>query len=78
MAEHPLKIFEKIDPELLGLVQSTNALAIADGALPRKFKLLCRDSAAVTSSGLFRLTRRKMATSPNSGLQYPKTPRLHL
>ena len=40
MAEHPLKIFEKIDPELLKLVQSTSSLAIADGALPRKFKLL--------------------------------------
>jgi hypothetical protein len=40
MAEHPLEIFEKIDPELLKLVQSTNALAITDGALSRKFKLL--------------------------------------
>ena len=40
MAEHPLKIFEKIDPELLKLVQNTNALALADGALPRKVKLL--------------------------------------
>jgi alkylhydroperoxidase/carboxymuconolactone decarboxylase family protein YurZ len=40
MAEHPLKIFEKIDPELLKLVQNTNAFALAEGALPRKFKLL--------------------------------------
>lgn len=40
MAEHPLKIFEKIDPELFKLVQNTNAFALADGALPRKFKLL--------------------------------------
>jgi alkylhydroperoxidase/carboxymuconolactone decarboxylase family protein YurZ len=40
MAEHPLKIFEKIDPELLKLVQNTSTLALADGALPRKFKLL--------------------------------------
>jgi alkylhydroperoxidase/carboxymuconolactone decarboxylase family protein YurZ len=40
MAEHPLKIFEKIDPELLKLVQNTNSLALADGALSRKFKLL--------------------------------------
>ena len=40
MAEHPLKIFEKIDPELLKLVQNTNAFALADGALPRKIKLL--------------------------------------
>ena len=40
MAEHPLKIFEKIDPQLLTLVQDTSALALADGALSRKSKLL--------------------------------------
>jgi len=40
MAEHPLKVFEKIDPELLSLVKNTNAFALADGALPRKFKFL--------------------------------------
>ena len=40
MAEHPLKIFEEIDPELLKLVKNTNAFALADGALPKKFKLL--------------------------------------
>ena len=40
MAEHPLKIFEKVDPELLQLVMKTTAFALDDGALPRKFKLL--------------------------------------
>lgn len=40
MAEHPLKIFEEIDPELLKLVQNTNAFALADGALSKKFKFL--------------------------------------
>ena len=40
MAEHPLKIFEKIDPELLKLVRETNSFALAEGALPKKFKLL--------------------------------------
>ncbi len=40
MAEHPLKVFEKIDPELLALVRNNNAFALADGALPRKFKFL--------------------------------------
>jgi alkylhydroperoxidase/carboxymuconolactone decarboxylase family protein YurZ len=40
MAEYPLKIFEKIDPELLKVVQNTNAFALAGGALPRKFKFL--------------------------------------
>ncbi len=40
MPEHPLKIFEKTDPELRKLVESTTDFALADGALPRKFKLL--------------------------------------
>ena len=40
MAEHPLKIFEKIDPELFKLLRETNAFALADGALPRKIKFL--------------------------------------
>ena len=40
MVEHPLKIFEKIDPELLNLVKTTNDFALADGALPRKIKFL--------------------------------------
>jgi alkylhydroperoxidase/carboxymuconolactone decarboxylase family protein YurZ len=40
MPEHPLKIFEKIDPELLKLIRSTNDFALAGGALPRKIKFL--------------------------------------
>ena len=40
MPEHPLKVFEKTDPELRKLVQSTNDFALADGALPKKVKLL--------------------------------------
>jgi alkylhydroperoxidase/carboxymuconolactone decarboxylase family protein YurZ len=40
MTEHPLKVFEKIDPEFLTLVNNTNTFALADGALPRKFKFL--------------------------------------
>jgi alkylhydroperoxidase/carboxymuconolactone decarboxylase family protein YurZ len=40
MSEHPLKIFETLDPELLNLVENTRDLALADGALPKKFKLL--------------------------------------
>jgi len=40
MAEHPLKVFEKLDPELLTFVRNTNTFALADGALPRKFKFL--------------------------------------
>ena len=40
MAEHPLKVFEKIDPELFKLVQNTDEFALANGALSKKFKLL--------------------------------------
>ncbi len=40
MSEHPLKIFEKLDPDLLELVKRTNDLALDDGALPKKVKLL--------------------------------------
>jgi alkylhydroperoxidase/carboxymuconolactone decarboxylase family protein YurZ len=40
MQEHPLKTLEKLDPELLRLVEDTRQLALGDGALPGKFKLL--------------------------------------
>jgi alkylhydroperoxidase/carboxymuconolactone decarboxylase family protein YurZ len=40
MADHPLKVFEKIDTELWNLIQNSNAFTFADGALPKKFKLL--------------------------------------
>lgn len=40
MSENPLAIFENLDPELLKLVETTRELALADGALPRKVKLL--------------------------------------
>jgi alkylhydroperoxidase/carboxymuconolactone decarboxylase family protein YurZ len=40
MAEHPLEIFEKLDPELLNLVEKTRELALADGALPKRINLL--------------------------------------
>jgi alkylhydroperoxidase/carboxymuconolactone decarboxylase family protein YurZ len=40
MAEHPLRVYEQLDPKLLNLVNNTRDLALADGALPRKVKLL--------------------------------------
>jgi alkylhydroperoxidase/carboxymuconolactone decarboxylase family protein YurZ len=40
MAEHPLAALQKLDPELIDHLQATDALIYADGALPRKFKLL--------------------------------------
>ena len=40
MAKHPLKVCEQLDPKLLNLVNNTRDLALADGAMPRKVKLL--------------------------------------
>ncbi|MBI2853432.1 MAG: carboxymuconolactone decarboxylase family protein [Chloroflexi bacterium] len=40
MPENPLKIYEDLDPKFLDLVKDTRSLALADGALPRKTKLL--------------------------------------
>jgi alkylhydroperoxidase/carboxymuconolactone decarboxylase family protein YurZ len=63
MAEHPLKILEKIDPELLKFVQNTNAFALADGALPRKIKLLIAmalDAAHGAVDGVKSLTQQAM------------------
>lgn len=63
MPEHPLKVLEKLDPELLKLVESTNAFALADGALPRKFKLLIAmtlDASLGAVGGVASLARRAM------------------
>jgi alkylhydroperoxidase/carboxymuconolactone decarboxylase family protein YurZ len=40
MKEYPLKIYEKLDPVLLQHVQESSDFAFADGAIPRKYKLL--------------------------------------
>lgn len=63
MAEHPLKIFEKVDPELLKLVKDTNTFALGDGALPRKLKLLIAmvlDAAHGSVAGVKSLTQQAL------------------
>ena len=40
MAENPLEVVKKLDPELFKNVEATQRLALADGVLPRKVKLL--------------------------------------
>ena len=40
MAVQPLKVFEEIDPKLLKIVEDTRAFALADGAIPKKYKFL--------------------------------------
>ena len=63
MAEHPLAILEKIDPQLLKFVRDTNAFALADGALPRKIKFLIAmalDAAHGTVEGTKALAEQAM------------------
>jgi alkylhydroperoxidase/carboxymuconolactone decarboxylase family protein YurZ len=63
MAEHPLTIFEKTDPQLRKLVQSSNDFTFADGALPKKIKLLIAmalDAAHGTSDGVKSLAGQAM------------------
>jgi alkylhydroperoxidase/carboxymuconolactone decarboxylase family protein YurZ len=40
MNEHPLAALQKLDPEMMSHLQAEDSLIYADGALPRKFKLL--------------------------------------
>ncbi len=40
MTEHPLKIYEKLDPKLLKHIENSSEFVFSEGALPRKFKLL--------------------------------------
>lgn len=40
MAEDPLNVFVKNDPELIELIKKAEELELSDGALPRKVKLL--------------------------------------
>jgi alkylhydroperoxidase/carboxymuconolactone decarboxylase family protein YurZ len=63
MAEHPLKIFEKIDPGLLKHVGDTNAFALTEGVLPRKIKFLIAmalDAAHGTVEGTRSLAEQAM------------------
>lgn len=61
MPEHPLKIYENLDPKLLSLINNTQKLALDDGALPRKIKLLIAmvlDAVHGASDGVQSLARQ--------------------
>jgi alkylhydroperoxidase/carboxymuconolactone decarboxylase family protein YurZ len=61
MAENPLKIIEKFDLELFKNVEATKTLALVDGALPRKIKLLMAmalDASHGTVEGMKALTQQ--------------------
>jgi alkylhydroperoxidase/carboxymuconolactone decarboxylase family protein YurZ len=63
MSESPLSILEDLDPELLRLIERTNDLALADGALPRKYKLLIAmalDAVGGTIPGVASLARQAL------------------
>jgi alkylhydroperoxidase/carboxymuconolactone decarboxylase family protein YurZ len=40
LSEHPLKVYERLDPEALKRVEENRKFAMAGEALPLKFKLL--------------------------------------
>jgi alkylhydroperoxidase/carboxymuconolactone decarboxylase family protein YurZ len=55
MNEHPLATIQKLDPELMAHLRTTDPLIYADGALPKKFKLLVAmafDAAAGAEGGV--------------------------
>lgn len=59
MTTNPLEVFEQLDPALLRLVRESKNLAVADGVLPKKVKLLIAlalDAAHGTISGVKSLT----------------------
>ena len=63
MTEHPLKIYEKLDPELLKHVKNSSEFVFAEGALPRKFKLLIGmafDASYRTVTGVKSLAQQAM------------------
>ena len=63
MAENPLNIIGKLDLELFKNVEATQKLALADGVLPRKVKLLMAmalDASHGTAEGVKALTLQAM------------------
>jgi alkylhydroperoxidase/carboxymuconolactone decarboxylase family protein YurZ len=63
MAENPLSVVEKLDLKLFKNVEATQTLALADGALPKKVKLLMAmalDASHGTVEGVKALTLQAM------------------
>lgn len=63
MPENPLKVFETLDPELLKTVENARELALAEGALPSKYKYLIAmalDAAHGAEGGVGNLARAAM------------------
>lgn len=63
MAQNPLDVFSRIDPEFLKHVGNTREFALSDGALNPKYKFLIAmalDAAAGTTSGVKALAQAAM------------------
>ncbi len=63
MTEGPLKTFERLDRELLKLVEGNEQFALNDGALPKKVKLLIAlalDASAGAVEGVKALAQEAM------------------
>jgi alkylhydroperoxidase/carboxymuconolactone decarboxylase family protein YurZ len=63
MPEHPLKVFEVLDPGLLKLVNQASEFALAEGALPKSTKLLigmALDAAQGAVGGVTALAQQAM------------------
>ncbi len=70
MSDHPLRIFQELDPELFNLVEDTRKLALGDGALPRRFKLLIAmalDASHGTVEGVRALAQAAMQAGATKG-----------
>jgi len=64
MPDHPLATMKKLDPEFMKHIEATDALVYADGALPRKVKLLMAmafDAAQGAAGGVRALAEQAMA-----------------
>ncbi len=63
MPDHPLSTMRKLDPEFMKYLEDTDALVFADGALPRRIKLLIAmafDAAEGAQGGVRALAEQAM------------------
>jgi alkylhydroperoxidase/carboxymuconolactone decarboxylase family protein YurZ len=63
MPDHPLSTMKKLDPEFMKHLEEIDALVYADGALPRKVKLLMAmafDAAEGAAGGVRALAEQAM------------------
>ncbi len=64
MPENPLKTIENLDPKLFKLMQETRDLALGDGVLPKKYKMLIAlalDATHGATDGVTSLARAAMS-----------------